>query len=532
MNLLSSLYQERDVFLKGDFKIPYSAGNNISGHLKFGGEYRKNVHTNDQSTPYFRPFGSIDPNVNPAQNTVRRITNALQQQFGLTLAGNGQYRGSWFTSHDSKMYDSFLGNNFGQFYYAIDGSLLNTMIDFIRSDTSFNAYKSSPSAPGGWTDDYYAELANDYDYTENYGAGYLMTQLNVGSVLTIIGGARYEEITSRFHAYNLVDRRNAQVQDYKEVVSTPSNHFLLPMIQAKYNLFDWSDIRYSYSQTLARPDYSQLSPHYTISQYSKQIWAGNPNLRPMQSTNHDLMLTFHSNELGLFSVGAFYKEIKDFSYSTSYKLRDHPIGAGQDSLGSFSDQVNLAGGDFTLYTYVNNPSLSYIRGVEFDLQTRFWYLPFPFDGLLLGLNYTHITSETTYPYRDEYTTGKPPHQTTVIVDSTRAGRMLNQPNDIANIFVGYDYKGFSAKVTLAYQGNSVSYIGAFPEYDGFTADYFRVDLSIRQTLPWSGLQIFLDITNLNNRQNISRQVSIDGFTNQKNYGLQANLGVRYIYAFD
>jgi hypothetical protein len=34
------------------------------------------------------------------------------------------------------------------------------------------------------------------------------------------------------------------------------------MVQARYNATDWFDIRSAYTQTLARPDYHQLSPNY------------------------------------------------------------------------------------------------------------------------------------------------------------------------------------------------------------------------------------------------------------------------------
>jgi hypothetical protein len=116
--------------------------------------------------------------------------------------------------------------------------------------------------------------------------------------------------------------------------------------------------------------------------------------------------------------------------------------------------------------------------------------------------------------------------TYIIVDSSRAGRLLYQPNDIANLSVGYDYEGFSLKVSFVYTGNSVSYVAGYPEADGYTDDYFRTDISVRQLLPWYGMQIFLDVQNLNNRQNISRQTTINGFTNEQNYGLTANLGIR------
>jgi len=81
-------------------------------------------------------------------------------------------------------------------------------------------------------------------------------------------------------------------------------------------------------------------------------------------------------------------------------------------------------------------------------------------------------------------------------------------------------------LSFLFQGNSVSNVGAFAEQDGFTKDYFRVDASVRQMLPWTGLQVFLDIYNLNNRSNDAAQASINGFTSQQYYGLTANLGLR------
>jgi hypothetical protein len=96
-----------------------------------------------------------------------------------------------------------------------------------------------------------------------------------------------------------------------------------------------------------------------------------------------------------------------------------------------------------------------------------------------------------------------------------------------NVSFGYDYEGFSGRLSFLFQGNSVSNVGNFAENDGFTRDYFRVDASARQKLPWPGLQVFLDIFNLNNRKNESTQASINGFTIQQFYGLTANLGVRY-----
>jgi hypothetical protein len=121
----------------------------------------------------------------------------------------------------------------------------------------------------------------------------------------------------------------------------------------------------------------------------------------------------------------------------------------------------------------------------------------------------------------------PPRTLVYTLDSTRSGRLINQPDDIVNAYIGYDYAGFSARLSCLFQGNSVSNVGLFPEQDGFTTDYFRVDASVRQRLPWTGLQLFLDCSNLNSRMNNATQASIGGFTSQQNYGLTANVGIRY-----
>jgi hypothetical protein len=265
-----------------------------------------------------------------------------------------------------------------------------------------------------------------------------------------------------------------------------------------------------------------------MSSDKNNIWAGNPHLNPAHSYNHDAIITFHSNSLGLFSIGGFYKTIKSFTYSTNYNLYQS-APAGLDSIGSYADMVTPNSGA-TLYTFVNSKYDATVKGFEADFQTRLWYLPVPFDGIVLGINYTHIWSEATYPFYQARTSGT--RQTgiiTTIFDSTRTGRLVNQPNDIMNSYVGYDYRGFSGRVSFLFQGNSVSGIGNYPEQDGFTDNYFRIDASVKQVLPWWNLQVFLDINNLNSAKIISRQKSIGGFTAESLYGLTANLGIRHTF---
>jgi len=518
LSLFNSDYKEVNQTYKGDFKIPFRVSP-FSGYFKFGGEYRHIDNSIDQNTPY--------TNLGRGNGTVNNlmVTSVLQSfpQLRFDTSKNA-FPGSNFTSTNSKLWNSFLGGRFGQLFWAPDAGVLNAIVHMIANNPAFSGNQN-----GGWQDGLYQTLTNDYDYVENYYATYLMAELDFGPALTIIGGARYEEDNMSYFTYNLDDKRNPLIQDYRDTTVHPKNHYLLPMVQAKYNLTDWSDIRYSYSQTLARPSYTQLSPHYSMDYTESNINAGNPNLKPAQSYNHDLMITFHSNDLGLLSLGGFYKTISNFSYSTSYALFDiNPPGFF--TRNSF---IPTPKNGATVYTFINTPYDAFVKGVEADFQTRFWYLPAPFNGVVLNINYTHIYSKATYPYMDIRTIANPnyvpgqPRFITYLLDSTRTGRLINQPNDVVNASIGYDYKGFSGRVSFVFQGNSVSNVGNYPEQDGFTKNYYRVDASIRQMLPWAGLQLFLDIQNINDANNISTQQSIGGFTSENNYGLVANLGIRY-----
>jgi TonB-dependent receptor len=524
ISLFSADYHENDQVYKGDFKIPFGVERITSGFIKFGGEYRYNYHTNDQGTPYagLRGGSAIS----------NQIVNLLQQRYHLAYDSSAQeFPGTNFTSTDPKIFSSFLDNRFGSILWAGQPGLLNGMAYYLPTVASINAINSTGQNAGGWFDGPYQRLPNKYKYIEKYYAGYLMSELNFGENVMAVGGVRWEQVQSWFDAFNLADGRDATRQTVDPVFAHPGNRYLLPMAQAKWDVVSWADLRYSFTKTLARPDYSQLSPHFNMDYTQFNVWAGNPRLKPAEATNHDVFITLHSNELGLLSVGGFYKEITNFTYYTQYKL--HPVATpGLDSIGSYvvhtgSGVVSPKDGAL-LNTYVNSPYKAFVRGVEVDFQTRLWYLPAPLNGTVLGINYTHIASSATYPWRNDITIVVPPRSVKVVtIDSTRSGRLINQPNDVLNAYIGYDFMGFSGRLSFLFQGNSVSTIGPFAEEDGFTKDYFRVDASVRQMLPWPGLQLFLDVTNLNNRKNDAAQASINGFTSQQFYGLTANLGVRF-----
>lgn len=517
-NLLTSIYKENNQSYKADFKFPFSLGTKISTYVKIGGEYNNQHHSNNQDTPY--------AGLNANNNYTDFIMDSLASRYNLSLPGN-RFPASNFTSTDKDLYSSFLDNKFGPIYWMVDPTIPVEMTKFIAKTPQFIGVGGGQD-PGGWFYGPYQTLANDYFYSEKYYAGYLMSEIKFLDFM-IVGGVRYEKDNSEFKVYNMIDSRNPVQQPIDTVTTTPGNEFWMPMVQVRYKPFDWFDVRYAFTKTLARPDYHQLSPRISMDFALNNVWAGNPDLVPARAYNHDLILSFHNNEIGLFTVGGFYKTVKNFSYSTQYTLHQ-TAPAGVKTISDYSILGTTPKDGAKVYTYINSPYDAVVKGIEVDLQTRFWYLPFPLNGLVLGFNYTRISSKAIYPYRNDRSRANPnppPRVLVEVFDSTRTGRLIDQPNDIMNSYLGYDYEGFSCRFSFVFQGNSVSYVGDFPEKDGFTRDYFRMDASARQILPWYGLELYLDIFNINAERNTSAQQSIGGFTNEQNYGLTANLGVRY-----
>lgn len=520
----SSDYKENDQVYKADFRVPLDLGTDISGSIKVGGEFRHNFQRNTQSTPYL----DLRRGGTPISNAVM---DSIRAHFAIYYDSSAaRFPAFNFSNLDKDLLANFLSDRFGGIMWVTDPTLIRAIVNYTLGDPQFNAAEAGAINPGGWYDGAFQHLPNNYKYVEKYYAGYAMTELAIGPDLKVVGGARFEQIRSLFEAFNLMDGRNPLTQNVFPVTVYPQNKNWLPMAQAKYSITDWLDVRYAYTQTLARPDYHQISPHISMSNDRLNVYAGNPKLVPAKSYNHDLQFTVHDSYLGLITVGAFYKTISQFTYFTTYKLHTTNITPGLDSTGSYSIGGTTPANGANLYTYINSPHDAFVKGVEADIQTRLWYLPAPLDGIVLGINYTHIWSSATYPWRDDRTfldPGPPRRVIVYTVDSTRTGRLIFQPNDVLNAYIGYDYGGFSGRISIVFQGNSVSGVGNFAELDGFTRDYFRIDASARQYLPIPGFQLFLDVNNLNARRNQSAQASIGGFTNEQNYGLTANFGIRF-----
>ena len=95
----------------------------------------------------------------------------------------------------------------------------------------------------------------------------------------------------------------------------------------------------------------------------------------------------------------------------------------------------------------------------------------------------------------------------VIADTFYTARLLNQPNDILNLMLGYDHEGFSARVSFLFQDNIFRNPDFWPQLRTMSARYGRWDLSVKQELPWVGLQVYANVNNLNAEHDVTNNTS-------------------------
>jgi len=497
----NELTKERNIVANLDLKRSFTFLDLIAANVKVGGKYSYLDRTYD-----YNSNGGI-LNYGSGQGARDAILNAYPWMKSMVPAG------SLFLTYPLFIDKSYSSGTFLKGRYT-PGPVAN--IDLMRGVVNvLQAYGNSEA----YRHQDLTSSTYDYSGNEYYGAGYAMTDLRYSTLLQLIAGVRFEEVKREYTA----TRGNSTIgipqisYTHSDTTTTVTNDNWLPMVHLKFKPLDWFDMRFAYTNTLSRPAYSTITPREDIGNTS--ITWHNFNLKPAHSENFDLYFSFHEKNVGLLTAGVFNKRISDMIFSVNGKILLDPasIGLGTDQKGK------------TLYTYENNPNVVKLWGMEYSWQTNFWYLPAPFNGIVLDMNYTHIHSEAKYPrsiMRSTFINHAPWIQQTQ-VDTFYTARMISQPDDIANIALGYDYKGLSLRVSLLYQSNIFTSVSFWPELRENTADYWRWDLSLKQELPWEGCQLYLNITNLSRAvdKNIN---SGNGFsTSEQYYGRGVDLGLRY-----
>jgi TonB-dependent receptor len=419
----------------------------------------------------------------------------------------------------------FTPTNFGNYLngnYIMNANLNTGLISSIMNNIiSFG--KGVKTAPTGGVNPYLPDvlgsLDKNYSGLEHREAAYIMATVNIGPELTFIPGVRYQGLATSYSANHFL---NASATDpypntlpHTDTTVFEYHGYWLPDVSLKYDPFPWLSARLAYTSTLSYPDYNAIIPLMDV--YSTTVTWNNYALKPAQSQNYDLQVSWFGNTVGLFTVGAFLKQIDHMIFYTNTMYITNPA--------DYPGIPNYTKG-FQLTTYINNPYRVNDYGLETEWQTHFWYLPEPFNGLVLNVNWTHIFSSAQYPFSVTTSSGYPKYQS-IYIDSSYTDRLENQPNDNINLSLGYDYQKFAVRVSMIYSSQVFNNTNFYNSLRSDKVKYVRWDLSAKQGLPWFGVEAYVDLNNLNS-ENDNYTIRGSGFPIQSwDYGMTADLGFRW-----
>lgn len=190
------------------------------------------------------------------------------------------------------------------------------------------------------------ESNSDYKVKMNQmvNAGYANAFFNFGNKLEVNGGVRLES-----------SNREIKFRPVGSIINGPYSKVnedkleILPSINAKYELNEKSNLRFSSSKTITRPITMELLPITYISPDGTSK-VGNPNLKNSDNYNVDFKYELFPNSKEMIAVGVFGKHIKN-PIETIFK--GGAGGSGQLITTVNSKEANLFGAEIEFLLQLN-----------------------------------------------------------------------------------------------------------------------------------------------------------------------------------
>lgn len=366
-------------------------------HLKFGGKMHMREKVKNQNRMVYKPVGTV------------LMTNFVGEEASIY---DGTYR---------------LGN----------------VISSAKSRDFFQANKNSPSVLKG-TIDYVNSDAASFTADEDILAYYAMNTLNFDKWLFIVG-VRHEFTDLTNKSNKVLFGTGGVWQSTTPVEGKHSYNNFLPSAQVRYELTPMSNIRFAYTNTLARPNFFDVVPYFQVDTDNSLVKEGNSELKPTTATNLDLMAEHYFGSGGLVSGGFFYKKINNIIFTQTTKW----VGDPYDGFD---------------YTQPVNGGNSELIGFELNLEQQLRFLPWILDGLGLSVNYAYTKSKADVGGR--------------LTRSELPGQAAN----VANFVVSYEKFGFNGRFSINYNGKFIEEVGEDADHDRIYKAHTQMDFSASQEI--------------------------------------------------
>ncbi|MCG8536016.1 MAG: TonB-dependent receptor [Pseudomonadales bacterium] len=437
----NQIAEDTEKNIKLDFTREFAWNNNPS-ELKFGAKVSRREKTNDTNVFVYEDLGD------------QGFTDA---QLKLSQFQSGQ-----------------VDYNLGNFGPAINGSALTGFLSGAQSERDIEE-----------------SGVNDYTINEDINAAYLMNTLDLDA-WRIIVGLRYEGTDVESSGFEF----NADTDALSTVDHQTSYDHWLPGLHARYQINSDTQIRMAWSNVVVRPTFEETAPGIVIddTDYS----AGNPDLKPLESSNLDFGIEYFLGKAGVVSVFVFYKNIDNFIFETDL--------AGAPGIDPVYEEF---------VTYANGDSAQ-LFGMEFAYSQQLSWLEGPMSGVILGANLTVSDSEADI---DGYVDG---------AANQRSIRLPNHSETVGNVMVGWENQQWSLRLSANYKSKYLDEVGGFDseQADVWADEQTIVDFSGRYFIA-ENIQVSFEALNLTDEPYYTYVYSRKYNSQYEEYGPTYKLGLTF-----
>jgi hypothetical protein len=403
---------------------------------------------------------------------------------------------------------------FGYFDDQVDRTFDQDTFSNFGDNSSFAApWEQRWSGSFGFQDHPITDSKFDVDYVGDLdvSAWYAMAEVPLVQDIVLVGGVRVE--STKIGVVNIPESDalwfppdGDQLEDLDpgeaDVRFSESN--ALPALALEITPLERVTLRLSYSETVARQTFKELTPVVQQEFLGGPIFIGNPDLRLARLRNYDVRLDYTPNDDGLLSVSWFHKDIDD---AIEYVQRVF---------------------DFSFTTAVNYPD-GRLTGWELEGRQGLGHLWEPLEVLAIGANATFIDSEVTLPADEAAGFDSPAIQAPMSRrDATGA------PEALYNLYLTFDLPQSGTRAGLFYTLTGDTLIAGAGQANGnfvpnvYADDFETLNLTMSQDIG-HGTRIEFKAKNITNPriETVYRSVYIgdDLVRTSSRKGIELSIGI-------
>ena len=342
------------------------------------------------------------------------------------------------------------------------------------------------------------EEGGNFKAHETVSAGYIRFDQQLGKRWNLMAGVRLENTHLRYSGWIYTEKDKDQgIKESLDPTGEYTDSYInvLPSLLLKYDVNDDLKVRASFTNTIARPKYSNLIPNVVVKSSDNELEMGNPNLTPTLSYNFDLSAEYYFKSIGLVSAGLFYKKINDFIVDqriTNYTYNDHT---------------------YDLLTQPRNAGDADVLGVEVAYQRDFGFIAPALKCIGFYGNYTYTYSKV----KNFNFEGRENEEL----------RMPGSPEHTANASLYFDKAGFNVRLSYNFASDFIDEVGEEAFYDRYYDKVNYMDVNASYTFGKKFKTTFYaEATNLLNQPLRYYQGTPDRSMQAEYYGVRVNAGVK------